>query len=84
MDSSLIDHIRESNDIVDVIGSYFPLKKTGNNYKARCPFHDEKTASFVVSEKKQIYKCFGCGAAGNVISFVMEYEKVSFIEAVKN
>jgi DNA primase len=83
MDSSLIDHIRENNDIVDVIGSYFPLKKTGNNYKARCPFHDEKTASFVVSEKKQIYKCFGCGAAGNVISFVMEYEKISFIEAMK-
>ncbi|MFO7895395.1 MAG: DNA primase [Candidatus Cloacimonadales bacterium] len=83
MESSQIDQIRERNNIVDVIGSYFPLKKTGSNYKARCPFHDEKTASFVVSEKKQIYKCFGCGAAGNVISFVMEYEKVSFMEAMK-
>jgi len=83
MDSSQIDIIRERNNIVDVIGSYFPLKKTGSNYKARCPFHDEKTASFVVSEKKQIYKCFGCGAAGNVISFVMDYEKIPFIEALK-
>ncbi|MFO7895493.1 MAG: CHC2 zinc finger domain-containing protein, partial [Candidatus Cloacimonadales bacterium] len=53
MESSQIDQIRERNNIVDVIGSYFPLKKTGSNYKARCPFHDEKTASFVVSEKKQ-------------------------------
>lgn len=83
MDSSQIDHIRERNNIVDVIGSYFPMKKMGTNYKARCPFHDEKTASFVVSEKKQIYKCFGCGAAGNVITFVMEYEKISFMEAMK-
>ena len=83
MDSAQIDQIRERNNIIDVIGSYFPLKKMGSNYKARCPFHDEKTASFVVSEKKQIYKCFGCGAAGNVISFVMEYEKISFIEAMK-
>lgn len=83
MENAQIDQIRERNNIVDVIGSYFPLKKVGTNYKSRCPFHDEKTASFVVSEKKQIYKCFGCGAAGNVITFVMEYEKVSFIEALK-
>jgi DNA primase len=83
MEQSVIDNVIESNNIIDVIGSYFPLKKTGSNFKSRCPFHDEKTASFVVSEKKQIYKCFGCGKAGNVISFVRDYEKVSFIDAIK-
>jgi len=83
MDQSQIDNIIEHNNIVDIIGSYFPLKKAGFNYKARCPFHEEKTPSFVVSEKKQIYKCFGCGKAGNVVSFVMDYEKISFIETMK-
>ncbi len=83
MDERLIDEIIEKNNIVDVIGKYFPLKKTGSNFKARCPFHDEKTASFVVSEKKQIFKCFGCGKGGNVIHFVQEYEKLSFYEALK-
>lgn len=83
MEKAQIDNIVENNNIVDVISSYFPLKKAGMNYKARCPFHEEKTASFIVSEKKQIYKCFGCGKAGNVVSFVMDYEKVSFIEAMK-
>ena len=83
MEQSVIDNVIESNNIIDVIGSYFPLKKSGSNFKSRCPFHDEKTASFVVSEKKQIYKCFGCGKAGNVITFVRDYEKVSFMEAVK-
>jgi len=83
MDQSQIDNIIEHNNIVDVIGGYFPLRKAGVNYKARCPFHEEKTASFVVSEKKQIYKCFGCGKAGNVVSFVMDYEKISFIESMK-
>ncbi|MCD4797158.1 MAG: DNA primase [Candidatus Cloacimonetes bacterium] len=83
MDQNQIDEVLERNNIVDVIGSYFPLKKAGSNYKARCPFHDEKTASFVVSEKKQIFKCFGCGKAGNVITFVRDYEKISFLEALK-
>lgn len=83
MDQRIIDEVIEKNNIVDVIGSYFPLKKSGTNYKARCPFHDEKTASFVVSEKKQIFKCFGCGKGGNVIHFVQEYEKLSFFEALK-
>ena len=83
MEQTQIDRILESNNIVDVISSYFPLKKSGSNYKARCPFHDEKTPSFVVSEKKQIFKCFGCGVAGNAITFVRDYEKVSFLEAVK-
>ncbi|MCF7832357.1 MAG: DNA primase, partial [Candidatus Marinimicrobia bacterium] len=68
---------------VDIVGSYLPLKKKGTNYWARCPFHDEKTASFSVSPSKQIYHCFGCGVGGNVLNFVMEYEKLSFIEAVK-
>jgi len=83
MEQSQIDSILEHNNIVDVIGSYFPLKRAGSNYKARCPFHDEKTASFVVSEKKQIFKCFGCGKSGNVITFVRDYEKLSFLEALK-
>lgn len=83
MDRSTIDMIIESNNIVDVIGSYIPLKKAGTNYKARCPFHEEKTASFVVSEKKQIYKCFGCGKSGNVVSFLMDYDKLNFTEAMK-
>ena len=78
-----IEKVKDSNDIVDVIASYLPLKKKGANYWARCPFHDEKTASFSVSASKQIYHCFGCGVGGNVLNFVMEYEKLSFIEAVK-
>jgi len=83
MDESVINSVLEHNNIVDVIGSYIPLKRAGSNYKARCPFHEEKTASFMVSEKKQIFKCFGCGKAGNVITFVRDYEKISFLEAVK-
>jgi len=78
-----IEQIKNYNDIVDVISSYIQLKKKGQNYWARCPFHDEKTASFSVSAKKQIYHCFGCGVGGNVINFVMDYEKLTFIEAVK-
>jgi len=83
MDQHIIDEIIERNDIVDVISSYIPLKKVGSNFKARCPFHEEKTASFVVSPKKQIYKCFGCGKGGNVITYVQEFEKISFPEALR-
>ena len=83
MDQHVIDEIIERNDIVDVISSYIPLKKTGSNFKARCPFHDEKTASFIVSPKKQIFKCFGCGKGGNVITYVQEFEKISFPEALR-
>lgn len=83
MDQQVIDEILERNDIVDVISSYIPLKKTGSNFKARCPFHDEKTASFVVSPKKQIFKCFGCGKGGNVITYVQDFEKISFPEALR-
>ncbi|MEA1986541.1 MAG: DNA primase, partial [Candidatus Marinimicrobia bacterium] len=78
-----IEQIKSLNNIVEVIGSYISLKKKGQNYWARCPFHDEKTASFSVSQSKQIYHCFGCGVGGNVINFVMDYEKLSFVEAVK-
>ena len=80
----LIDQIQEKTDIVEVISKYIPLKKTGRNYKSTCPFHNEKTPSFVVSPDKQIYHCFGCGAGGNVFSFVMRYENVQFPEAVES
>jgi DNA primase len=78
-----IERIREANDIVDVIGGYLRLTKKGQNYWARCPFHDEKTASFSVTPAKQIFYCFGCHVGGNVITFVRDYEKLSFFEAVK-
>ncbi len=79
----IIEEVRSSNDIVDVIGSYVSLKKKGNTYSACCPFHHEKTPSFHVNRDKQIYHCFGCGLGGNVYTFVMEYENYSFPEAVK-
>lgn len=78
-----IAELRERVDIVDVVGSYVGLKKAGSNFRALCPFHKEKTPSFMVSREKGIYKCFGCGASGNVITFVMETQKVGFVEAVK-
>jgi DNA primase len=70
-------------DIVDVIGGFVKLKKRGTNYLGLCPFHNEKTPSFTVSPSKEIYKCFGCGKSGNTISFVMEHEKYSYVEALK-
>lgn len=79
----LIDRIRDSVDIVDLISRYISLKKRGKNYKALCPFHTEKTPSFTVNVQKQIFYCFGCGVGGNAFSFLMQYEKLSFIEAVK-
>jgi DNA primase len=78
-----IDQIRQSSDIVDVIGGYLRLKKRGRNFLALCPFHTEKTPSFTVSPEKQIYHCFGCGASGNVFTFLMEHEKMSFVEAAR-
>ncbi len=75
--------IIESNDIVDVIEEFLPLKKNGTNYKTNCPFHNEKTPSFVVSRDKQIYRCFGCGKSGNAITFLMEYKNLTFIESVE-
>lgn len=79
----LIQKIKEENDIVDIVSEVVTLKKTGKNYLGRCPFHSEKTPSFTVSSEKQIYKCFGCGEAGNVISFVMKTRNMAFPEAVK-
>lgn len=78
-----INNIRSSVSIVDVISDYIPLTKKGKNYFGVCPFHDDHAPSMSVSETKQIYKCFSCGATGNVFNFIMDYEHVSFIEAVK-
>lgn len=78
-----IEALKARLDIVDVVSSYIELKKAGANYKAPCPFHDEKTASFVVSPAKQIYHCFGCGAGGDSIKFVMEHEKLNYPEALE-
>jgi len=83
MSDNNIDMVLKAVNIVDVISAYIPLKKAGSNFKARCPFHDERTASFNVSETKQIFKCFGCQKAGNAIGFIMEYEKLPFHEALK-
>jgi DNA primase len=79
----LIEEIRVQNDIVDVISSHVQLNKKGNAYFGLCPFHNEKTPSFAVNSDKQMYYCFGCGAGGNVYTFVMEYENFSFVEAIK-
>ena len=79
----LIDKVREANDIVDVVSACVPLKKRGANFVGLCPFHAEKTGSFNVSPTRQIYKCFGCGKGGNVFNFVMEYENLTFPEAVR-
>jgi len=83
VDNSLIDQIRAANDIVDVMQSYIPLKHIGTNWRGICPFHNDTRPSLYVSQPKQIFKCFACGKAGNVITFVQDYEKLSFIEAVK-
>ncbi len=78
-----IDGLKSRIDIVDVIGNYVELKKAGANYKGLCPFHDEKSPSFSVSPSKQFYHCFGCQASGDAIKFIMEYEKLSYPEAVE-
>ena len=79
----LIEEIRSGNDIVDVISGYVRLTKKGSTYFGLCPFHNEKTPSFSVSPNKQMYYCFGCGAGGNVITFLMEYENYTFPEALE-
>ena len=81
--SETIEQIAAANDIVEVIGSYFPLKRTGTNLKALCPFHQEKTPSFTVSPSRQTFHCFGCGAGGSVFRFVMDYEHIDFPSAVR-
>ena len=79
-----IDELLSRIDIVDVIDARIPLRKAGRDYQARCPFHEEKTPSFTVSQTKQFYHCFGCGAHGSAISFLMEYDHMDFIEAIKD
>lgn len=78
-----IQQILGRTDIIDVVGSFVKLKRRGSNYLGLCPFHNEKTPSFTVSPSKEIYKCFGCGKSGNTVSFVMEHEKYSYVEALK-
>lgn len=82
-DDVFLNEIKEKNNIVDIINMYTPLKRNGNRYVGLCPFHSEKTPSFNVSEEKQMYHCFGCGAGGTVIQFVMNAENYDFVEAVK-
>lgn len=81
---SFVDDLLARTDIVDVIDSRVPLKKAGSEYKACCPFHEEKTPSFTVSPQKQFYHCFGCAAHGTAIGFLMEFENMEFVEAVEN
>ena len=78
-----IQQLLDRTDIVALVERYVPLKKAGANYQARCPFHNEKSPSFSVSPTKQFYHCFGCGAHGTAIGFVMEYQGIGFIDAVK-
>lgn len=78
-----IEALKARLDIVDVVGSYLELKRSGSNFKAPCPFHDEKSASFMVNPQRQRYHCFGCGADGDSIKFTMEYEKLNYPEAIE-
>ena len=78
-----IEQIKNRIDIIDVIGEYIRLKKRGVNYLGNCPFHNEKSPSFTVSPSKEIYKCFGCGKSGNTITFLMEHDKLSYVEALR-
>lgn len=83
MDDKVLEEIKSRLDIVDLISDYVELKRAGQNYKGLCPFHSEKTPSFIVSPDKQIYHCFGCGEGGNIFSFIMRYDNIAFPEAVK-
>src|SRR5690606_23870484 len=79
----VIEDIKKANDIVDIVGEYIQLKKQGKNFFGLCPFHGENTPSFSVTQEKQIFHCFGCGKGGNVVTFLMEIENFSFVEAIK-
>ena len=81
--NEIVAQILERCDIVEVISGYIPLKRAGRNFKALCPFHHEKSPSFVVNPDKQIFHCFGCGAGGNSIGFVMRQEHLEFPQAVR-
>ena len=78
-----IQQITSRIDIIDVVGEFVKLKKRGSNYLGLCPFHGEKSPSFTVSPAKEIYKCFGCGRSGNTITFLMEHEKLSYVESLR-
>ena len=80
---AILERIRAASDIVDVIGSYLPLKKAGANFVALCPFHKEKSPSFNVNPHRQIFHCFGCHKGGDVFTFVKEYENIGFVDAVR-
>jgi len=79
-----IEEVRKAADIVEIISSRIHIKKVGNAYKAKCPFHAEKNPSFFVHPDRQIYKCFGCGKGGNVFHFLMTFEGITFIDAVRH
>jgi DNA primase len=83
IDQAILEQIRSASDVVDVIGSYLPLKRAGANFVTLCPFHKEKSPSFNVNPHRQIFHCFGCHKGGDVFTFVKEYENISFVEAVK-
>src|SRR3989344_3784081 len=78
-----VSQIKQKLDIVDVIAGYISVKKSGKNYKAVCPFHSEDTPSFMISPEIQRYKCFGCGASGDVFNFVQEMEGIEFVDALE-
>ena len=80
----VIEEVRARNDIVDLVSEHLALKRRGKTYVGLCPFHSEKTPSFSVSPDRQTYHCFGCGKGGNVIGFVMDYENLSFPEALRS
>ena len=80
---SFIDELLDRTDIVELINTRVSLKKNGKNYSACCPFHEEKSPSFTVTQEKQFYHCFGCGASGNAIGFLMEYERLDFVESIE-
>ncbi|MBQ9593457.1 MAG: DNA primase, partial [Lachnospiraceae bacterium] len=80
----IVEEVRSRNDIVDVIAPYVKLTKRGSSYMGLCPFHGEKTPSFSVSRTRQTYHCFGCGKGGNVYTFLMEYENITFPEALRS
>src|SRR3954467_5046312 len=81
--AATIQQILSRIDIIEIISSFIRLKKRGANYLGLCPFHGEKSPSFTVSPAKEIYKCFGCGRSGNTISFIMEHEKYTYVEALR-
>src|SRR4030042_3848123 len=80
---NILEDILSRVDIVEVVSGFIPLKRAGRNFRALCPFHQEKTPSFMVSSDRQIYHCFGCGAGGNAFNFLMQYERLEFLEAVQ-